>query len=84
MDEFLQHLAKAGVLENAVVVLHGDHGSRIVEWDQPEPSRDNIDKLSTLFAIRRPNEPAGYDPRQASVQTLFSQLLLKSQGQIDP
>ena len=84
MDEFLQHLAKAGLLENAVVVLHGDHGSRIVEWDQPEPSRDNIDKLSTLFAIRRPNEPAGYDPRQASVQTLFSQLLLKSRGQIDP
>jgi hypothetical protein len=84
MDEFLQHLAKAGVLENAVVVLHGDHGSRIVEWGQPEPSRDNIDELSTLFAIRRPEEPAGYDPRQASVQTLFSQLLLKSQGQIDP
>lgn len=84
MDEFLQRLAKAGVLENAVVVLHGDHGSRIVEWDQPEPSRDNIDKLSTLFAIRRPEEPAGYDPRQASVQTLFSQLLLKSRGQIDP
>jgi hypothetical protein len=63
LDEMLEVLRARGLLDDAVIIVHGDHGSRITRI---EPMPTNLDTLttseftgsfSTLFAIRRPGVP---------------------------
>jgi len=64
-----------------VVILHGDHGSRITlhyPLERLLPSMvpsDFTDAFSTLFAIRAPGIAAGYDRRFVSVDELVGRAL---------
>jgi hypothetical protein len=63
---------------DAIVMFHGDHGSRITEYDPGhEQSRaaDFIDAYSTLFAVRAPGIVPGYQSDQVSLPCLFHRLL---------
>ncbi len=66
---------------DAVVIIHGDHGSRIplIEPDAAGHSRvsasDYADSYSTLFAIRSPHLQAGYDRRLAPITCLMRTLV---------
>jgi hypothetical protein len=81
--EIFAALREAGLFDQAIVILHGDHGSRI---SRLEPMIENVDRLSdadlvdsfsTLFAIRLPGLEAGYDATTRSIHGLFAELLLK-------
>jgi hypothetical protein len=65
---------------NTIVIVHGDHGSRISDFD---PTAGNIGKFgddalvagfSTLFAVRGPGIKAGYDNRHYSLAELLHEL----------
>jgi hypothetical protein len=66
---------------DAIVIIHGDHGSRIalIEPELPDASRmsasDYADGYSTLFAIRSPHLEAGYDRRLAPITCLMRTLV---------
>lgn len=77
LGELLDTIENADALKDAVVILHGDHGSRMT---LREPSVGNwaslsraeiVDNFSTLFAVRAPAIGAGYDRRQIAVQRLL-------------
>jgi hypothetical protein len=65
---------------NAVVIIHGDHGSRITNI---EPRADLVGRFadadlvagfSTLFAVRGPQAAAGVDPTPVAVPALLGRL----------
>jgi hypothetical protein len=66
VDRLLSALAASPAGSNSVVIIHGDHGSRLTRVD---PSEDNLGKFgdddmiagfSTLFAVRAPGIQPGY------------------------
>jgi hypothetical protein len=65
-------------LKDAIVVIHGDHGSRNVRpavFKDPNAelsSRDLVDLYATFFAIRRPHSRPGIEPMPVSLQELFA------------
>jgi hypothetical protein len=63
---------------DAIIIIQGDHGSRITEFDPGEArarSSDFVDEYSALFAVRAPGIPAGYQQDQVSLTCLFHGLL---------
>lgn len=69
----------ADVRRDAVVVLQGDHGSRISLIGGKRPAlalldADVIDAQSALFAVRAPRLAPGADVRQASASCLLAAL----------
>jgi hypothetical protein len=63
---------------DAIVIVQGDHGSRIMQLEPTVASRatrdDYIDNFSTLFAIKSPWLGPGYDRRMASITCLMGML----------
>lgn len=82
VQEFLEDLQKIGVYEDAMIIIHGDHGSRIAlaaanrQFDEILSDTDLIDLHSVLFAVRGPGFDSGYDTSFRSVQALFSETIL--------
>ncbi len=66
----------AALRDEAVVIVHGDHGSRIALERARETPRhsDDIDNYSTLFAVRSPRLSSGHDGRQASLACLLDEI----------
>jgi arylsulfatase A-like enzyme len=71
-------MREAGTYRDALIIVHGDHGSRINLID---PSIDAIDRMadsdfldafSTLFAIKVPGIEPGYDLSVRSIQELVT------------
>lgn len=79
----LQAMDKAGILDRATVIIHGDHGSRIsligpINKNARQMSNiDLIDNYSTFLAIRMPGRDGGYDRRIRSIQDVFADLVLR-------
>lgn len=82
LDDLLESLNSENSLEDATIIIHGDHGSRITIADPVSQmldqltDRDYIDSFSTLFAIRSVNIEPGYESEPRSIQGLFSELVL--------
>lgn len=82
LDRVLSAMADKGVLDKATIVVHGDHGSRIVlRTPTPEHAgllspEDYIAAYSTLFAIRSPDVVPGYDTERRALHNLFAEQLL--------
>lgn len=78
LDALFAQMQALGVFEDATVIVHGDHGSRISRaWFRElgaaqVSARDLIDNLSTLYAVRVPGMDAGRRDAQTSVQQLFA------------
>lgn len=80
IDAALQALAASPGGKQAIVVIHGDHGSRITDVD-PHASqvgeisgRDLIAGYSTLLAVRARGVAPGYDPAAVAVRSQLSRL----------
>ena len=79
---FLEGLKEIGVFEDATIVVHGDHGSRIARvaplttTPQPLSDEDLADMYSVLFAVRLPSLAPGYRQDLVSLQALFRELFL--------
>ena len=83
LQDFLEELQEIGVYENATIIVHGDHGSRIA---LAAPNRlfgdllsdaDLVDLYSVLFAVRGPGFDSGYDTSLRSIQALFAEMILE-------
>ncbi len=78
----LDALREADALDHAIIILHGDHGSRIARHLVLDSQidlvsdQDVIDSYSTLFAIRLPEVQPGYDRDLRSIQALFAEFAL--------
>ena len=79
LGEMLEALSEAGVLEQATVIVLGDHGSRLSALDPITSNAslltraDILDSYSVLYAIRSPGVEAGYDPGVRSINALFAE-----------
>ena len=77
VDEILTALRERGVLDRAIVLVHGDHGSRITRAEPFVSNRDKMtaadftDSFSTLFAVRAPGVKAGLDDHPWSLVELM-------------
>jgi hypothetical protein len=80
LDAALAALAASPAGADAIVILHGDHGSRLANVapraDRAErlSAEDLVAGYSTLFAIRAPGLESGPDPRPASAAELLQAL----------
>jgi hypothetical protein len=80
LDAMFQILKDKGLWERAVVIIHGDHGSRICLWP-PIPSMkdklaasDFMDCFSTLFVVKGPGIEEGYNRQLLPLDHLFGRL----------
>jgi arylsulfatase A-like enzyme len=68
----------AGIYQDALIVVHGDHGSRInlveptVNMIDRMADSDFLDAFSTLFAVKTPRIEPGYDRSVRSIQELVT------------
>jgi hypothetical protein len=82
LRRFLEGLKEIGVFEEATIVIHGDHGSRVARMapltTMPGPlsDQDLADMYSVLFALRTPSIAPGYRQGLVSSQALFRETFL--------
>ena len=78
IERVVAALGRSPAGERAVVIVHGDHGSRIVDTEPVVGSdaspRDFAMTYSTLFAVRAPGIAPGSEPGRAPVAHLLGDL----------
>lgn len=81
LGSFFEALESRGVLEDALVVVLGDHGPRI-RPQRPHPGRldaarpvDYVDAFSALFVARGPGIEPGSEPAPRSIVRAFAEVL---------
>jgi hypothetical protein len=74
----------AGVYDDSIIILHGDHGSRI-DMNDPTPknqhaltNQDLVDGFSTLFATKIPGKLGGYDKSPSPLEQLFANFVFQA------
>jgi arylsulfatase A-like enzyme len=77
----LQEVLATEALRDAIVIVHGDHGSRI---NVTTPNQANLhrmhdvdftDAFATHFAVRMPSAKPGVDTRSIAIDELFSAIV---------
>ncbi|MFQ6186549.1 sulfatase-like hydrolase/transferase [Sinorhizobium meliloti] len=86
LDKFFNAVLSDERFQDATIVVHGDHGSRIsagrnVETMSP---RDYVDNYSALYAVRKPGVATGTDYSLHSVQWLNASLFLGNVSEVAP
>lgn len=90
MMEMFDQLERLGLWDEALVVVHGDHGSRIsLQHGIPQNrdllvASDHADLYSTFFAVKFPGGSARYDSRPLPLDRIFGRLLLEGKNPGDP
>ena len=90
MSELFDSLRKAGVYERMTIIVHGDHGSRILPVVPTVDTWSSIDlpmvraQYSSLFAIKAPGINTGYDDRLFSLRSLVNTVLGWTGGVFEP
>jgi hypothetical protein len=83
LDELFDQMRAAGIYDDSIIVLHGDHGSRIVLTEpnaatQPELTKqDLVDGYSTLFAMKLPGKSGGYDKSPWPLEQLLAKFVFE-------
>jgi hypothetical protein len=84
LDELFDRMRAAGVYDDSIIILHGDHGSRI-GINEPTSrnqhvltKRDLVDGFSTLFAMKLPQRAGGYDPSPRPLGQLFAEFVFEA------
>jgi hypothetical protein len=75
LDRLLNKIVSAPQLSDAIVIVNGDHGSRLSagRYIESLAPRDFFDNYSTLYAIREPGMIQLVDERMVSIQRLFAE-----------
>jgi Sulfatase len=73
LDDFMTTLEHTENFHDAVIIVHGDHGSRISSGNILEDytQRDFVDNYATFFAVRSPAAAAGTDCEFLSLPEAF-------------
>lgn len=80
ISQLFDWLKSEGLFDDATIIVHGDHGSRIGirPWvnDVPEElsARDIVDHFSTLLAIKMPGVTEGVLEEPVAVQQVFADI----------
>jgi hypothetical protein len=90
MDQLLSKLDENSNAKNSTIVIHGDHGARIVHTRPgsivggiDSTDKDFIQLFSTFFAIRSPEHKAGYNRSPLALNQLLSEVVLGKQHDND-
>ena len=84
LGELFDRMQAAGVYDDSIIIVHGDHGSKIVTT---EPLKDNqyvltkrdlLDGFSTLFAMKIPGKSGGYDKSSLPLEQLFAKFAFEA------
>jgi hypothetical protein len=87
VETILDQLRRLGVYDEATVIVHGDHGSRIGERPhlhtpvQQLTGRDILDHYATLFAVKAPDIAPGARGEPAELQDVFGATFLGRKAQ---
>jgi hypothetical protein len=74
----------AGIYDDSIIVLHGDHGSRIVLTEPNAATQleltkqDLVDGYSTLFAMKLPGKSGGYDKSPWPLEQLLAKFVFEA------
>ena len=77
LEELVDALKRRNAFEDAVIIVHGDHGSRIVLIEPRLENKDRLsrqdyyDAFSTLFAVKAPGIAPGHDSRMMPLASLL-------------
>jgi len=88
LDELFQVMEMQGTLDDAIIIVHGDHGSRIVRVEPRTKNKSRLsvqdfhDAFSTLFAVKSPGLPSGYDSRMMGLPRLLRDTVVEAHGSI--
>jgi hypothetical protein len=80
LENLFEALESSPAGADAVVIIHGDHGSRVTDIDAGVENEgrftdvDLITGYSTLFAVRAPGLGSGYDARRQPISKLIETL----------
>jgi hypothetical protein len=80
LGEMFTTLKNRGLWDESIIIIHGDHGSRIdrgppsIQYIEKMTDKDFVDAYSTLFAVKRPGVPGRYDDRLLPVDHLFARI----------
>jgi len=81
LDAIFDDLRQKKLFDDAVIIAHGDHGSRLPITD-PQPSQlkditkaDKVDTYSTLFAVKSPSISPDYDLRLLPINRLYKSMM---------
>jgi len=83
-------MKKAGIYDKAIIIVNGDHGSRIVihpttvEERGQLTSQDLHDAYQTLFAVKLPKRIAKIDHSQLAINDLLAKVTAQITGQAIP
>ncbi len=82
MQGLFAEMKKLGIYDEASIIIHGDHGSRIAEQpyltEMPEALtvQDKIDHYAALLAIKAPGIEPGLRDAPAALQNVFAKTFL--------
>lgn len=82
VDELLDELKAIGVYDDATIIVHGDHGSRLARrpyiTNVPEEldTRDKIDLYAALLAVKAPGVAPGTNDEPVALQHVFADRFL--------
>ncbi len=80
LDRMIAAFESSPAGRNAVIIIHGDHGSRITKRDPIEADADKLSPAdlmagySTLFAVRAPGVAPGIEARSFATPDLLQRL----------
>jgi hypothetical protein len=83
LEAMFRRWQETGVFDRAVIIVHGDHGSRIYLHRPEAANRDEMlvadyaDAFSTLLAVKAPGYEPGYDLRWIAIQDLLPDLAIQ-------
>jgi arylsulfatase A-like enzyme len=64
-------MREAGVFDDTVILVHGDHGSRIAKYDGRVGRTELLARYSTLFALRAPGQRTGTERSVVPIHDLL-------------
>ena len=74
LNKLFDRMKHAGIFDDSVIVIHGDHGSRLGIRDADARSltpSDIIDYFSLLYTIKMPGKHGGYVPTRYPIEELL-------------
>lgn len=78
LDDIFKQMQLANIYDDSIIILHGDHGSRISIRDPLVKHRDVLtqeditDHFSTLFAVKIPGKPWSNDSSTQPLEQLMA------------
>lgn len=83
LEQLFDDMKASGLFDQAIIIVHGDHGSRIYMRAPKKiglgtiSSQDYVDGFSTLFAVRIPGSQPTYSASPVAMDVLFKELAMR-------